>query len=51
MASLPYKRATEVSSLLSIGIDSFLPFYVKERRVERKRYGAIFVWLDVDLFT
>ena len=45
MANLPYKKTTEAPSFLHCGNDMFEPFYIKEKRPELMRYGAMFVCL------
>ena len=40
-----YERTTEALPLTYCGIDLFGPFYIKEKRSELKRSGAMFVCL------
>lgn len=42
MAPLPTKRIEETPPFTYVGCDIFGPFLIKERRMELKRYGAIF---------
>ena len=41
MANLTYERTTEAPSFTYCGVDMFVPFYIKEKRSELKRYGAM----------
>ena len=43
MANLPHERTTEGTPFTYCGVDMFGPFYIKEKRSELKRYGAMFV--------
>ena len=45
MYNLPYERTTQAPTFTYCGVDMFGPVYIKERRSELKRYGAIFVCL------
>ena len=45
LADLPYERATEAPPFTYCGIDMFGLFYIKEKRSELRRYGAMFVRL------
>ena len=45
MANLPYERATQAPPFTYCGVDMFGPFYIKEKKSELKRYGAMFVCL------
>ena len=43
MANLPYERTTEAPPFTYHGVDMFGPFYIKEKRSELKRDGAMFM--------
>ena len=45
MANLPCERTTEAPPFTYCSIDMFGSFYIKEKRSEFKRYGAMFVCL------
>ena len=45
LADLPYERTTEAPPFTYCGIDMFGLFYIKEKRSELRRYGAMFVRL------
>ena len=45
MANLPCERTTEAPPFTYCSIDMFGSFYIKEKRSELKRYGAMFVCL------
>ena len=41
MVNLPYERTTEAPHFRYCGVDKFGAFYIKEKRSELKRYGAM----------
>ena len=46
MADLPKERLSPAPPFKYCGVDYFGPFFIKERRKELKRYGALFTCLS-----
>ena len=46
MADLPYCRVAEVPPFTFCGVDMLVPFKIKQRRSQVKRYGAMFTCMS-----
>ena len=46
MADLPRERMDEAEPFTCTGVDCFMPFLIKERRSEVKRWGILFTYLS-----